>query len=132
MSKSNGYATEAIGNIRVVKSFSTERKEINIFDRELFKTFEIGKTKSSFYGVFTGIFTFVGFGIVVVVLYFGGKMVIENEMTIGDLSGFVLYTMTMSIGLLGIGNNMNTTISAAGVAEKIFEIMDKETKITPG
>lgn len=47
-------------------------------------------------------------------------MVIDKELSIGDLSGFVLYTITMSVGLIGIGNNMNTTITATGVAEKVI------------
>lgn len=46
-------------------------------------------------------------------------MVIDNNLSIGDLTSFVLYTITMSSGLVGIGNSINTTISATGVAEKV-------------
>lgn len=54
-----------------MKSFSTERKEIGLFDSELLKTYIIGKKKSLLYGAFIGLFSVVGFGVIVVVLYFG-------------------------------------------------------------
>lgn len=67
--------------------------------------------------------------VVVTILYFGGKMVIDGSMSIGDLSGFVLYTITLSVGLIGTGNTLNTFVTAMGIGEKLFEIMDHETKI---
>lgn len=76
LSKANGYATEAIGNIRVVKSFGTENKEKNIFDRALYIAFGVGKKRSLLFGVFVGSVSMVGFCAIVLVLYLGGRLVI--------------------------------------------------------
>lgn len=46
-------------------------------------------------------------------------MVIDGEITIGDLSGFILYTITMSGGLIGMGNSITVNITATGVAEHV-------------
>lgn len=47
-------------------------------------------------------------------------MVIDGEISIGDISSFVMYTITMSTGLMGIGDSANAIISATGVAEKVL------------
>lgn len=59
-------------------------------------------------------------------------MVINDDLSIGDLSGFVLYTITMAMSLIGTGGILNTLVTALGVAEKLFEIMDHPTKIKSG
>ncbi|KRX09072.1 P-loop containing nucleoside triphosphate hydrolase [Pseudocohnilembus persalinus] len=132
LSKANGYATEAIGNIRVVKSFGTEEKEISIFDKQLFQTYIIGSKRAMLYGVFAGTISVVAFSAIILVLYLGGRMVINGDLSVGDLSGFVLYTITMAMSLIGTGGVLNTLVTALGVAEKLFEIMDHPIKIQPG
>lgn len=47
-------------------------------------------------------------------------MVIDGEITIGDLSSFLMYTITMSGGLIGVGNSANLINAAVGIAEKVF------------
>ncbi len=39
------------------------------------------------------------------VLYYGGYMVINGKLTTGQLSSFIMYTITMSVGLLSVGGN---------------------------
>lgn len=56
-------------------------------------------------------------------------MVINGDLSVGDLSGFVLYTITMAMSLIGTGGVLNTLVTALGVAEKLFEIMDHPIKI---
>ena len=45
-------------------------------------------------------------------------------MTIGNLSSFIMYTISFSIGIMAAGGTLNSIVSAAGIAEKLFEIMD--------
>ncbi len=47
-------------------------------------------------------------------------MVLDEEMSIGDLSSFVLYTITLATSLIATGNVLNNIITAIGVAEKVF------------
>lgn len=63
--------------------------------------------------------------LILIILYFGGKLVIDDELTIGDLTSFVLYTITLTIGFASISGILNQTISAIGICEHIFEIMDE-------
>lgn len=63
-------------------------------------------------------------GLILSILYFGGQLVIDGQLTIGDLTSFVLYTITLTIGFASLSGIMNQTMSAIGICENIFEIMD--------
>lgn len=66
------------------------------------------------------------------VLWYGGVLVLEGEMTIGDLSSFVLYTMTLAVSVIAMTGMINILLTASAVSEKVFELMDHETKIKNG
>jgi ATP-binding cassette subfamily B (MDR/TAP) protein 10 len=71
-------------------------------------------------------------GLVLSVLYFGGSLVIDQEITIGQLTSYVLYTITLTVGLTSVAGIINQIVSAIGVCEKIFEIMDAPVEIVNG
>lgn len=58
--------------------------------------------------------------LILIILYFGGQLVIEGELSIGDLTSFVLYTITLTIGFASISGIINQAISALGICEHIF------------
>jgi ABC-type multidrug transport system fused ATPase/permease subunit len=66
------------------------------------------------------------------ILYFGGQLVIDDELSIGNLTSFVLYTITLTIGFASLSGIMTQTISAIGICEHIFEIMDEPNTIISG
>lgn len=53
------------------------------------------------------LFTTIGFSTVLGVLWFGGYLVINNKLSLGDLSSFILYTINMSTSVLMLGTIMN-------------------------
>jgi ABC-type multidrug transport system fused ATPase/permease subunit len=117
-------ATEVFGNIRVVRSFASETSESRNYAGLLAKVFEVGRKKNVYYGVMLLIMTIFANGLILSILYFGGELVIEGQLSIGDLTSFVLYTITLTIGFASISGIMNQTVSAIGICEHIFEIMD--------
>ena len=54
------------------------------------------------------------------ILFYGGHLVIDGEMTIGDLTSYILYAITLTIGFASISGIINQTISALGICENIF------------
>lgn len=70
--------------------------------------------------------------LILIILYFGGLLVIDGELSIGDLTSFVLYTITLTIGFASISGIINQVISALGICEHIFDIMDEPVKVIPG
>lgn len=58
--------------------------------------------------------TFANF-LILSILYFGGQLVIDDELSIGELTSFILYTLTLTIGFASISGILNQTISAIGI-----------------
>lgn len=82
--------------------------------------FKVGRQKNIYYGVMLVIMTVFANGLILSILYFGGQLVIEGQLTIGDLTSFVLYTITLTIGFASLSGIMNQTMSAIGICENIF------------
>ena len=64
--------------------------------------------------------------LIISVLYLG------RSLTVGELTSFVLYTITLTTGLTSVSGLMNQVVSAMGVCESIFEIMDEPVKVING
>ena len=46
-------------------------------------------------------------------------MVIDGKLTTGKLASFVLYAITLSVGILGTTGVMNLIVTALGVSENV-------------
>lgn len=86
--------------------------------------YDVGRKRAILYGLFIGIGTMLGFGVILGVLWYGGYLVLDSKLSVGDLSSFVMYTMTLTVSALSAGGTINVFITAIGVSEKLFEIMD--------
>ena len=58
--------------------------------------------------------------LILIILYFGGSLVIDGQLSIGDLTSFVLYTITLTVGFASVSGILNQLISAIGICEHIF------------
>ena len=129
VAESGVVASEAFGNIRVVKSFSKENKEAKQHLDRMCKTYIIGRKRAWTYGIFVGVVSLIANGTILSVLWFGGEMVIDQEMNVGDLASFILYTITLAVSLLSVNGAMTSIITSIGAAEQIFELMDYIPKV---
>ncbi|CAO1415225.1 unnamed protein product [Diamesa tonsa] len=120
---------ERIGNIKTVKMFSKEKYENLIFSKELEDALNIGyretKAKASFYGM-TGL---SGNIIIMSVLYYGGHLVNEGQMTVGALTSFILYAGYTAISIGGLSNFYTELNKGIGSATRVWEIMDRQPAI---
>ena len=67
------------------------------------------------YGIMLLIMTVFANALILVVLYFGGEMVIDGDMSIGNLTSFVLYAISLTIGFASVSGIVNQLISAMGI-----------------
>ena len=79
------------------------------------KLYKTGKKKHVSYGLMLLITTVFANVLILVILYFGGSLVIDGELSIGDLTSFVLYTITLTVGFASVSGIINQLISAIGI-----------------
>lgn len=120
---------ERIGNIKTVKIFSKENHENKIFTKELEDALQIGYRESTARAVFYGMTGLSGNIIIMSVLYYGGHLVNDGQLTIGALTSFILYAAYTAISIGGMSNFYTELNKGIGSATRIWEIMDRQPLI---
>ncbi|MBY0515642.1 MAG: ATP-binding cassette domain-containing protein [Bacteriovoracaceae bacterium] len=132
LATSTGVAEEGISGIRTVKAFAQEKFEINRYSHRLEESFKISKSKIRVIASFTNLVSMVGFASLVFIVWYGGTMVISQEMTVGTLTSFLLYVMTVAFSVGMLGSLWTDFMSAFGASERIFGILEMHPVIKSG
>ncbi|KAK2567519.1 ATP-binding cassette sub-family B member 10 [Acropora cervicornis] len=101
LAKSTEVAEERISNIRTVKAFGQELKEINVYDDSILDVFNLAKKEAFARAVFFGFTGLSGNVIILSVLYSGGVMMSDAQISVGDLTSFLLYAGFVGISFGG-------------------------------
>eukprot|EP00928_Gymnodinium_smaydae_P065276 TRINITY_DN48442_c0_g1_i1.p1 TRINITY_DN48442_c0_g1~~TRINITY_DN48442_c0_g1_i1.p1 ORF type:complete len:628 (+),score=108.78 TRINITY_DN48442_c0_g1_i1:179-2062(+) len=136
LADSNAVATEAMKNIRTVRSFGATEVELSQF-RQHINTALGYATKDAYASAGVSAATkYLNFAATVLILWYGGLTVLHTtsatgmpDLTIGQLITFNLYWDMMSNSIQGINGVLNMLIRAASAAQRVFEIIDLEPDI---
>jgi ATP-binding cassette subfamily B protein len=109
---------------RVVKAFAQEPRETGRFERENEKWFTLANTSARIQAINGPLLDFIAnLGTVAIMLY-GGMMVIQAELTVGELVAFTTYMGQLFNPIRMIGNIVPAIAMAASAAGRVFEILD--------
>jgi len=120
---------ESIGGVRVVQSFTRERYEIGRFTRSIEAAFTLAMKRIRVSALFGPLVSFLAFGAIVAILWFGGQEVLSGRLSAGQLVTFLILTMTLA-GAIGQFSGLWTGLQEAlGATRRLFEILDTKTDI---
>lgn len=125
---SSGVAEEGIGNVRTVKAFAQEVFENERYHQRLETSFDLSREKIKEVARFTNLVSLVGLTAVVFIVWYGGNLVISGELTIGTLTSFILYVITVAFSVGMLGSLWTDFMSAFGASGRIFELLEKSTE----
>lgn len=120
---------ERIGNIKTVKIFSKEKYENGLFAKELQDALEIGYRETKARAIFYGMTGLSGNVIIMSVLYYGGYLVSDGHMSIGNLTSFILYAGYTAISIGGLSNFYTELNKGIGSATRVWQILDRQPLI---
>ncbi|MDT8340034.1 MAG: ABC transporter transmembrane domain-containing protein [Longimicrobiales bacterium] len=117
-------AEQVFTQIRTVQSFTREGWEEAAFAERIDETRDRGMKRAVARAGLTGAVTFAAFGAIVVVLWEGGRLVLEGSLTAGTLVAFLLYAVSIAGAITSLAGFWNNIQEAAGAARRIFELID--------
>jgi ATP-binding cassette subfamily B protein len=120
---------DTIPGVRVVKAFAAEDREVDRFNNvsaDYFRTSMHAAKLSTIYFPIMGLAMFVGG---VVIRFFGGRSILAGEMSLGDLTLFIGYTLRFYRPIRGLTRLNHMLQRAAAAAERVFEIVDAEPDV---
>jgi len=132
LARANEAAEEVIAGIRTVRSFSREEAENDRYSERVWESFQVSRRRIRLMAVFVGTMTMAAFGSVAAVLWFGGRMVMTGEITVGELTSFILYTLIVAMALSALADLWSDFARARGASERIFELLDREPVVDAG
>ena len=125
----NADAEEAISGVRVVQSFTAEDQERQRYGTGILASFRAALNRAQLQALMAGIMSFLTFGALAVVLWYGGRQVMSGEITPGKLVSFLFYALQVGITVASLTNIFNQFQEALGASGRIFELLDEKTDL---
>ncbi len=129
MDKVNSLLQDILSGIRVVKAFGKEKWEVERFRKGSLDVREITEKNEKIWASLTPILSFsMGIG-TFLVLYYGGKLVLDRRLALGELVQFSEYARMLYTPLAWLGAIPKMFVEAMVASERVFEITDTEPEV---
>lgn len=122
-------AEEVFQNIREVKSFVRETYEISRYNQAIDIAFRAAVKLLTARSVFGPIIAFFAFAGLALILWFGGREVLDGRLSAGELISFLIYGMTVAASFAGVISVYSQFQEALGATKRVFEILDTKPDV---
>ena len=124
------FTQENLNGIRTIQAMAQEENEIERFresSTNYIKKYYRAVRYQTFMGTYINTLTMIS---PMIILVYGGYLVMEGEIGIGDFTAFSAY-LTMLVGqVASIGMSLSMFVAAAAGTARIFEVLDHEPEVS--
>jgi ATP-binding cassette subfamily B protein len=131
LGEGNAAATEALGNIRTVRTMSTEAEEAAKYEERTRRALQCGVRDACGGALAYALNNYLDLGTSVLILYFGGTIALRNHaagvtdgLTAGRLVTFTLYWGIFNGSFRALQSLLASFTRAAGSAQRVLSLMD--------
>ena len=129
LADANSVLEETLSAIRIVQSFVREEHESRRYNERILEMLRLALRRVVANGGFIAFIVFAVYSGMIVVFWFGSRMVISGGLTPGELIAFVLYTFVVAMGISGLSDVYGDINQALGAMRRIFELLDTKPEI---
>ncbi|MEZ4700710.1 MAG: ABC transporter ATP-binding protein [Rhodothermales bacterium] len=123
---------EALAGIRVIKAYTREEAEARAFDAESNayrdRNLDLARVDAAWRPVFL---LLIGMSTIIVV-WVGGRLVIDGAITIGNIAEFIIYVTLMTWPVASVGFVLTMIQRASASMKRLATILDTEPAIADG
>lgn len=132
LARATAVAEETLAGVRTVRSFAREQTETERYGAAVEQTWELGRRRARYISIFQGAISFAGYGAIAAVLWYGGLLLSEGRMSMGELTSFLLYTSTVAFSIGALSGLYEDFSKALGASERVFELIDRQPEVGGG
>ncbi|CAM4723644.1 unnamed protein product [Leuciscus chuanchicus] len=129
VAKATGVADEALGNVRTVRAFAMEDRELEMFATEVQKSAAMNETLGTGIAVFQGLSNIVLNCIVLGTIFAGGSLMARDDMSPGDLMSFLVASQTVQRSLASISILFGQMVRGMSAGARVFEYLTLEPSV---
>lgn len=126
-----GAIQEGISGVRVVQAYTQEQRKATEFGRVNEKYFRANVSAAKAISVYFPTVDFLRTAGGALVLFLGGRRVIDGDLTVGVLFAFLLYLNWFFEPIVQLSNVYNLLQAALAALSKLFGILDQEPAVAP-
>ena len=120
---------ENLSGAQVVRAFAREEHEKQKFNAKNTMLFRTRVRVVSNWGLYLPTMTILVMFSTALILWFGGKMVIDGTLTLGELVAFNAYLLILANPVSDLGFDLNSMGEASAGTQRIFEVLDLPEEI---
>ncbi len=125
----SALAGEKLNAIPTIQSFTNEKVEINRFNQSIQTALDAAITRMRARSLLTFVAILFGFTSIILVLWLGAYAVMDNQITAGELSQFILYAVIVAGAIAGISEVIGDTQRAIGASDRLLELLNIQSTI---
>ncbi len=129
LARLNSYMQEHITGMSVVQIFNKEEDELGEFSKINGDHRDANVKSIFYYAVFFPTVELLSSIAVALIIWYGGGNVLKGVMTVGVLFAFIQYTEMFFRPIRDLSEKYNIMQTAMASSERIFKLLDDETKI---
>ncbi|MCY3916901.1 MAG: ABC transporter ATP-binding protein [Chloroflexi bacterium] len=114
---------------KIVKAFAQEDAEIERFESENAKWFQLAQAQVSASTKHIPLLDFIASLSTVVIIWLGGRLVIQGGLTLGELVAFTTYLGQLIAPVRRLGVIVPAVAMASAAGERIFSILDATSEV---
>jgi subfamily B ATP-binding cassette protein MsbA len=123
-----GRLTEALGGIRVVKSYTAEKREEIVFAKGAHRLFRnVAKSMTGVSATTSGSTVIIGI-VGVLMIWLGGRDILAGEMTLGDFIMYIFFIGLVAAPMVSIASIGTQITEAFAGLDRIREILETATE----
>lgn len=125
----NSFVQEHINGMDVVQLFNREKKQLKKFEK-INEDHKSAHIETIFYfSIFWPLVEVLASFAMALIVWYGGGRALMGGVTFGVLLAFIQYARQFFMPIRGLSEKFNTLQSALASSERIFNVMDTETKV---
>lgn len=117
--------------MRTVQAFSQEDNELKAYSNKIQQVLQLSYKEALARGTFWAMTGLSGNVMILSVFYYGGMMMNEAQITVGELSSFMLYAAYAGISISGMTSFYSELMRGIGASKRLFELIDTKPQILP-
>jgi ATP-binding cassette subfamily B protein len=120
---------EATAGVRVVKAFGREDEQARRLETEASSILDQNLEAARLRAFYTPLLAVLPQLSLAVILWYGGRLAVDGQITLGTLVAFNSYLLLLAWPLQGLGMLFGFAQRAAASAERVFEVLDQPPAI---
>ncbi|XP_025050596.1 ATP-binding cassette sub-family B member 10, mitochondrial isoform X3 [Alligator sinensis] len=122
-------AEDRIGNVRTVRAFGQEMNEMKKYADKVGYVLQLAKKEALASAGFFGATGLSGNLFVLSVLYKGGLLMSSAQMTVGELSSFLMYAFWVGVSIRGMSSFFSELTKGLGAGGRLWELLERKPEL---